>query len=159
RAALALVQPMSPGRQRNPLSPNWKALRSRLQSPGLGFSLSRLLHFCSARGVEPDAICGDTFQDFRLFLSNTLSEAPEKIFIRTAKAWRTAQAGVPEWPRLAVEVPNRRKNWTLGWERFPASLKLDFETWRDRLAGVDILDEMPFRPVRRRTLDTREWQV
>jgi integrase len=159
RAALALVQPISPGRQRNLLSPAWKRLADRLESRHVAVSLSRLLRFCSARGIDPDTVCNDTFEEFRLFLSDSLLSDPDKVFIQTARAWRVSQAKIENWPRISVEVPDRRNRWTFKWDRFPASLRRDFNIWRDRLAGRDILDEMPFRAARETTLATREWQV
>ena len=159
RAALALVQPVSPGRQRNVLSPAWKVLADRLETRSVGISLSRLLRFCSARDIDPATVCQGTFDEFRLFLSDTLLKDPDRVFLLTARAWRAAQAAVENWPRLRVAVPDRRNNWTLDWGSFPASLRQDFDVWRNRLAGQDLLDEMPFRPVRRTTLAIREWQV
>jgi integrase len=159
RAAVALVRPVSPGRLRSPLSPAWKALRDQLRSASLRLSLSRLLHFCSSGDIDPDKLCIEVFEAFHQFLSDSLTTDSEKIYVRTMKAWRAAQGEVPDWPQLAVEVPDRRKNWTLPWKSFAPSFSQDFGVWRDRLAGLDILDEGPSRPLRRRSVEHREWQV
>jgi integrase len=159
RAALALVQPMSPGRQRNVLSPAWKRLADQLESRRVACSLSRLLRFCSARGIDPDTVCDDTFEAFRLFLADTLLRDPDKVFIQAARAWGIAQKKIGDWPRFTIAVPDRRNHWTLEWNHFPASLHQDFNNWRDRLTGRDMLDEMPVRAVRETTLATREWQI
>jgi hypothetical protein len=118
-----------------------------------------LLRFCSARGIDPDTVCNDTFEEFRLFLSDTLLRDPDKVFVHTARAWRAAQAKIENWPCVSVAIPDRRNRWTFNWDHFPASLRQDFNIWRDRLAGRDIPDEMPFRAARETTLATREWQV
>jgi integrase len=118
-----------------------------------------LLRFCSARRIDPDTVCNDTFEEFRLFLSDTLLSDPDKVFIQTARAWRAAQAKIEIWPCVSVEVLDRRNRWTFKWNRFPASFRQDFNSWRDRLAGRDILDEMPFRAARETTLAAREWQI
>jgi integrase len=157
RAAIALVRPVSPGRQLNELSPAWKLLVDHL-GRGIRASLSRFLRFCSAHGIGPENVCQETFDQFRLFLSEALLPDLEKALIRTKRAWRAAQE-LESWPRLTVEVPDRSKKWTLTWESFPASLREDFNRWRDRLAGRDMLDEMPVRAVRGTTLRMREWQV
>ena len=39
---------------------------------------------------------------------------------------------------------------------FPSSLCEDCKAWCDRLAGRDLLDEAPFRPVRPKTVELRE---
>jgi hypothetical protein len=49
RTALALVQPISPGRHRNDLSPDWLALSNELGSRSDKIALSQVLHFCSTR--------------------------------------------------------------------------------------------------------------
>ena len=46
RTGLALVLPMSPGRNTNALSPSWDALSRQLQSRSVRTALSRLMHFC-----------------------------------------------------------------------------------------------------------------
>ena len=160
-AALGLVQPMSPGRQRNALSPAWSRLFEQLGSPDLMTSLSRFLRFCSARGIDPDNVYSETFNQFRLFLADTLLKKPGQVYARTVRAWRAAQAAIEDWPRLTVQGPERHNKWTLGWERFSPSLRQDFNVWRERLAGRELLafEEMPIRPVKPGTLARREWQV
>src|SRR4051794_36609824 len=54
--ALALVQPMAPGRHLSLLSPAWKALFARVPDRGQRARLSRLAHHCSAEGIGPDAV-------------------------------------------------------------------------------------------------------
>ena len=157
RAAIALVRPVSPGRQLNELSPAWKLLVDHL-GRGVRASLSRLLRFCSAHGIGPENVYQETFDQFRLFLSEVLLPDPEKALIRTKRAWRAAQE-LESWPRLTVEVPDRSEKWTLTWVSFPASLREDFNRWRDRLAGRDLLDETPYRAVGSTTLTIRESQV
>ena len=105
RAALALVQPMSPGRQRNALSPAWRKLWDQLGSRGLRWSLCRFVRFCSARRIDPDGVSDDTFTAFRLFLADTLLKEPGRVFAQAARAWRAAQAAIDDWPRFTVEVP------------------------------------------------------
>src|SRR5436190_13376188 len=67
RTALALVQPISPGQNRNDLSPEWAALSNDL-SRSDKIALSRVLHFLSARGIGPDAVTEETFDEFHLHL-------------------------------------------------------------------------------------------
>jgi hypothetical protein len=79
RAGLALVLPMSPGRNTNALSPSWDALSSQLQSPWVRTPLSRLMRFCSGTGIEPTAVSEVTFAEFRAHLDNTLKD-PDAVF-------------------------------------------------------------------------------
>lgn len=159
RAGLALVQPMSPGRHITPLSPLWKVLWRQLGFRLVKMALSRFVRFCSARGIEPAAVTEDTFAAFRIHLDASLLKSPDRIFAAMARGWRAAQAAVDSWPRVGITIPNRRRDWTLPWSSFPASLRQDTDTWRDRLAGCDPLAEGPVRIVRPGTVAYRERQI
>jgi hypothetical protein len=50
RTALALIQPLSPGRNRNDLLPEWLALSNKLESRSDQIVLSRLLRFARRAG-------------------------------------------------------------------------------------------------------------
>jgi integrase len=158
RTALALVQPISPGRNRNDLSPEWAGLSNDL-SRSDKIALSRVLRFLSARGIGPDAVTKETFDEYRLHLDQSLLKRPNQTFASTVKAWRRAEMTITGWPQIGPSVPDRRKNWVSAWERFPEPLHRDCQAWLDRLAGRDLLEEAPFRPVRPATLAHREWQI
>lgn len=113
RAGLAVVLPMSPGRHTNKLSPGWDALSRGLPSRRARTSLSRFMRFCSAAGIEPLAVSEATFSEFRSHLDNTLVEDPDAVFREMVRAWRSAQCAIPDWPRVEITVPDRRKRWTL----------------------------------------------
>jgi integrase len=158
RAGLAVVLPMSPGRNTNALSPSWDALSSQLQSRWVTTSLGRFMRFCSKAGTEPLAVGEATFAEFRTHLDNTLVKDPDAVFRKMVLAWRSAQHAVADWPRVEVTVLDRRKRWTLPWSTFPRSLKQDCDAWLNRLSGRDPL-EAPIRPVRASTVERREWQI
>jgi hypothetical protein len=80
RTALALIQPISPGRNRNDLSPEWLALWSKLASRSDKIALSRVLNFCSARGIGPNAVREGTFDEYRLHLDESLLRTPDETF-------------------------------------------------------------------------------
>ena len=159
RTALALVQPISPGRNRNDLLPEWLALSDKLGSRSEKIALSRVLRFLSARGIAPDAVTVETFDDYHRHLDGSLLKRPNQTFAMTVKAWRRAASAIEGWPPIDVEVPDRSRSWVSAWKRFPASLGRDCQAWCDRLAGRDLLDTAPFRPVRPATLAHREWQI
>ena len=64
RAALGLVRPMAPGRNANQPTPSWNALWGPLESKRVKTSLSRFVRFCSAAGIEPDAVTAAIFPSF-----------------------------------------------------------------------------------------------
>jgi integrase len=159
RAAIKLVMPVAPGRHLSPLSPAWKMLWGPLESQTLKTRLSRLFHFCSEKGIEPPDVDEATFAEFRQYLDTALLKNPAIVHRACLSAWNTALSTVPGWPDFSVSIPQRRDRWTLPWEVFPSSLREDMAHWLDRLAGHDLLAELPFRPVRPATLRSREYQI
>ena len=158
RAGLALVQPMMPGRHITPLSPGWKALWQQLPRK-IRRPLSRFARFCSVRSNEPEGVTDAVIAAFNAYLNDSLLKSPDKIFAAMACAWRAAQTTVDGWPQIAITIPNRRRDWTLPWSHFPASLQRDCASWCDRLAGCDPLAEGPVRIVRPGTVAHRERQI
>jgi integrase len=158
RTALTLVQPISPGRNRNDLSAEWAALSNNL-SRSDKIALSRVLRFLSARGIGPDAATEETFDEYRLHLDQSLLKRPNQTFASTVRAWRRAEMTIAGWPQIGPSVPDRRGYWVSGWDRFPEPFRGDCQAWLDRLAGRDLLEDAPFRPVRPATLAHREWQI
>jgi integrase len=150
---------MSPGRNTNPLTPAWDALWRPLGSRRVKISLSRFVRRCSAAGIEPEAVNETTFAEFRDHLDDALLKHPNETFAELVRAWRVAHQTVDGWPTVSITIPDRRKRWTLPWSAFPASLHEDCEAWLDRLAGRDLLEEVPFRPVRASTVERREQQI
>jgi hypothetical protein len=158
--ALALIQPMLPGRHRNPLLPSWTALHHQLVPRSQRIRVSRPLHWLSDRGITPETVTVDDLEAFAADLRNaSLSKHPEEIWRATASAWNRAQKIVPGWPAVTIDIPKRRQTYTLPWSAFEPSLKADVDRWLARLAGRDLLADVPFRPVRPETLACRERQL
>ena len=159
RKALGLVRPMAPGRNTNQLTPAWEALWRPLESRRFKIALSRFLRWCSAAGIEREAVTETTFVEFRDHLDDALLKHPDATFAELVRAWRVAQRTVEGWPRVDIVLPDRRDHWTLSWSAFPASLREDCNAWLDRLAGRDLFEDAPFRPVRPNTVKHREQQI
>jgi hypothetical protein len=159
RAGIALLHPVLPVRSRQRLTDRWAALYGQLNSRWTKLKLSRFLRFCSSQGVEPAAVVESTFAAFREHLDEKFLHDPDKIYAALVDGWRAAQTAVDSWPQLRITIPSRRNEWTFAWERFPASLQQECMAWCDRLAGRDLLDEAPFRPVKPTTVKRREWQI
>jgi integrase len=118
-----------------------------------------VLRFCSARGIGPSAVAKETFDDYHSHLDHSLLKRPDQTFAMTVRAWRRAEITIAGWPQIGVAVPDRRRQWVSGWDRFPEPFYQDCQAWCDRLAGRDLLEDAPFRPVRPTTLAHREWQI
>jgi site-specific recombinase XerD len=158
--ALALIRPMLPGRHRQPLLPGWAALHGQLFPRSQRIRVSRILHWLSDRGITPETVTESDLEAFAADLRNaSLSKRPEEIWRATAWAWNRAQRIVPGWPAVTIDIPKRRQTYTLRWSAFEPSLKAEADRWLARLAGRDLLADVPFRPVRPETLACRERQL
>ena len=158
QASLMLVQSMAPGRHLNKLSPAWQRLADQLPSDSMKRSVSRLMRFCSARGIEPEAITEETFQLLEEHLNDSL-KISRHVLSMTASGWRKAQDAVKDWPKAKFEILARQKRWTLPFAAFPASFADDCERWLRKLAGADLIEETSPRPVCVATLALRQRQV
>jgi hypothetical protein len=146
-------------RSRQRLTDRWAALYAQVDSRWTKLKLSRFLRFCSSQGVEPAAVAESTFAAFRQHLDDKFLHDPDKVYAALVDGWRAAQTAVDSWPQLRITIPSRRNEWTFAWERFPASLQQECMVWCDRLAGSDLLEEAPFRPVKPSTVKRREWHI
>ena len=150
---------MAPGRNTNPLTPAWDALLRQLASRRLKISLSRFARWCSAAGNEPEAVTETTFLEFRDHLDDALLKHPDSSFAELVRAWRVGQNTVEGWPTVTFTVADRRVRWVLPWSAFPPSFREDCDGWLSRLAGRDLFEDAPFRPVRPSTVKRREQQI
>lgn len=159
RKALGLVRPMAPGRNTNQLTPAWDALWRALASRRFKIALSRFARRCSAAGIEPEAVTETTFLEFRDHLDDALLKHPDATFAELVRAWKVGQKTVESWPTVTVTVADRRVRWVLPSSAFPPSFREDYDSWLDRLAGRDLFEDAPFRPVRPSTVERREQQI
>jgi hypothetical protein len=160
RATLALTRPMLPGRQLQPLSPDWQVLYDRLTSRQRRMRLSRLLRYFSARGIEPGMVTeahGELF--VKALKEETLLKDPEATWREIVWAWNRSREEVSGWPEITFAFKSRRKTYSLPWTTFPPSLKADADLYLDRLAGTDLTEDVPFRPVRPATRYLRQRQL
>jgi integrase len=156
--AVGRIVPTSPGRRTNRLDPAWQALadaskrhfKQRVRTSGL-------MHFCSARGIPPEAVDQPTFEAFREDLAQTLRKDPAEAYRETVVAWNKAVDTVPGWPGFKAVRPSRRKTWTLPWSEFPL-LHPGREVWLQQLANRDPVDDGPrsqeLRPSTIKSMDT-----
>jgi integrase len=157
--ALALTRPMLPNRHPNVLSPAWQALHQRLPTKSCRTRLSRLLHWLSCRGIEPVGVSRAHLEEFAGELCRSMVSNPAQRWREAAWTWNRARRTVPAWPAITASIPNRRKDYSLPWTTFPPSLKADADLFLARIAGNDLLEDLPFKPVRPETRRLREVQL
>ena len=149
-----------PGRSLHPLTPAWAALEALLPDRYFKAALSRLMHFCSAQGIAPDAVDQEVFDRFgAAIMSDSFIRNQRVAHQNAARLWNRAVATLPGWPQAAVVQPRYGKRYVLPLAAFPASFQAEAEAWLRRLAGEGDLDEGPVRPLRPRSLEQRRFYL
>jgi integrase len=149
-----------PAHYRGPLTPNWAAHRDKLPERALGMRLSRLFHFCSVEGIEPEAVNDAVLADFHnAIVAEGIVRNPADVWSRTAKAWNRAARLIPEWPQQRLTVPLRRRLFSSPWSAFPQSLEADVEAYLRRAAGADLLDDHFTHAQSPATIRTRRYEL
>jgi integrase len=150
-----------PGRYQAPYTPEWNKLWLLLPpKSALAVQLTRLFHYCSANGIQPEDMNDEVLRQFYEALTEeSLVENPYEAYRGAAKSWNNAVAQIPGWPGRPVNVPSKRAEpFSLAWTVFPATLREQVEAHLASLAGVD-LDSDFTRPMRPATIDTRRKQL
>jgi len=90
---------------------------------------------------------------------DALMKEPREVHRVTCLYWNEAVAAIPAWPKRSVTVPSYVRTYSLPWDAFPSSLKLEVESYIERLSGSDLLADLDFRPLRPSSLRSRAYQL
>jgi integrase len=135
RRALRLAgYTITPARHTTPLSPDWAALRTRLDDLHLRRQLSRFMHVASEQGWPPSEINDTHVLRFRQLLTSTcLKSKVDKTVRGTFKAWNAAVDTIEGWPSLRLEA-GHSSDWSYvrPWNEFPATFRKDVESFVNR---------------------------
>ena len=144
-------------RPTNDLPAVWAHMKDRLPAQTLRRRLSRLIDFCAAGGIPPDAVTADTMASFHRHLeASPRVKVPKKAMRAACTAWNEAARTVPGWPATTVPVPSWSKTYKLADGVLPESFEADLARLYRRLSVVDLLDEnAPRKPLRPATLATK----
>jgi integrase len=142
-------------------SPAWQELWEKLPpSTAISFQLSRLFHYASAQGSQPDEINDEAIDNFYLALmKESIVRNPREIHRGAIESWNNATERIPGWPQQRLSFRSRRQFFSLSWNEFPPSLEVDVEVYLRRAAGLDLSDHHFTSPQRPRTLQTRRAQL
>ena len=159
RRAFRLTRAMRPGRERQPLPPNWQALFNRVPNDTRRMRLMRPLKYFSERGIGPEMVTrehADTF--LKTIREGSLLKNPETDSHEIAHCWNRCLEEVPGWPSVTLNIVSRQVFYTLSWTAFPSGLKAEIDSYLDRLTATEFADDVPIRPIREATRHLRERQ-
>lgn len=149
RALVLAGLPVEPLRLAAPLSVAWADLMARLSSPNDSNALTRFSQWCSQRGIEPGAVNDEVLAAYRdALLNRSFVKNAEKLVQNLTRSWNRSVDVVSGWPKAELTVVSRRQVFILQVDTFPESFQKDLDAWCERLAGSDLLDEQPFKPLR-----------
>lgn len=130
------------------LTPEWRDLRSAINDTRLLRGLSRLMHFCSGRGIPPQEVCDVVVDELLAYLRNeTFHKKPETVHRDSCVLWNRAIEEVPGWPKRRLAVPSNRRMIRIPWEEFPRSLIDEVCRLDAHWAAESLLDGDPDAPV------------
>ena len=152
--------PSMPGRYREPLAPEWEALRARLPDRRFRSALSSLISYCSVHGIGPADITVETFAQFGAELeTSSIKRDPGGVYRDSCKLWNKASENIPGWQKLQVPVPDRRRHFAFGLHAFPPSFQADVDRFLSQRANPDVFDDNYAKPVRPLTNSTRRQNI
>jgi integrase len=150
-----------PGRYLAPLGPQWRKLWPLLpKDSALAVQLSRLFHYCTANGIQPEDLDDEVMRRFYDALRDeSLVQDPYGIYRGAPKSWNNAITRFAGWPGTLLAVPSKRGEvFSLPWADFPASLHSQIETHLASMGAIN-LDSDFHRPMRAATIKARRRQL
>ena len=145
-----------------PLIAEWQHLWDIAECAGsLRRYLSRLMHFCSAQGILPEAVDDAVANRFlEALIDESFVKNPIKTHRDICKLWNRAVKEVPGWPITELTVPRYKKTYTTPLEAFPKSFRDEVDSYFDQCAGKDILDDLgPSKPMKPKTIQSRRYRL
>ena len=109
---------------------DWEGLRQRLVDRRRRTSLSSLMRYCSAGGIDPGAVDEGVIDSFMMYRAETTALATDAAARRAiARAWNSCVGSVEGWPsQLLVEPPVKTAEGP-AWEDFPVGLRKDIDDY------------------------------
>lgn len=150
---------------RLPLPPAWQGLYDIMPSKRVRIGLSRFVHDCSARGIDPDAVTEATIDEFCSAVAAGSLKTERQIRRLTRdipRLWNEARTACPAWPQQAIAVPDRRRHsrFRQNLASLPGTLSADLDAWLGWCAVPDPLDaDARHRRLAPRTIALRREQI
>lgn len=157
--ALELKTELMPSVQKNPISADWQVLIADLPKAGR-HRLGALLRYLSAKSIGPADLTFAHLEEFHVAITtNRLRRSPERTWDLIAWYWNGLVAKMPRWPQVVIPREDKRVRYIRGWDAFPASFEADVRAYLKVLAGTEISEDGPVRPLRPVSLAEREYQL
>ena len=145
-----------------PFSTEWQTLWDEALCAGrLRRYVSRLMHYCSARGIRPGAVDDAVSEDLlRALIDESFVDNPARTHKSILRTWNKLVNQLPSWPQVKLTITNDRDDYTITLDQFPQSFRDEIDAMARQWAGEDILDDFgPDKPLAPRTIKTRLYRL
>jgi integrase len=121
------------------LTSGWRTLMPDLPSQRMRLGISRLARWCSAKGIEPEAVNDLILADFIAAVrAGTLHRKPNDLYRSISKIWNEIGQFLPARKLQRVSAPSFRKPARrLDWSVLPQSFRDDLDAYGSWSAGSD----------------------
>ena len=100
------------------------------------------------------------FERFRAALLNeSFVREPKQVYRKACMLWNEASRTIRGWPRLEVQIPSEKVQYSFDWGQFPPSLLEDLEAYIQHLGNEDPFADDYLSPLRSATIANRRKQI
>lgn len=157
RALRELGVEITQGRDETPFSPAWAALLEQVSSPKSKIGVSRFVRFLTRKGVEPNNLEPQHFEDYLKELRCSSVRANVDASYRQAvKHWRLCGVAVENWPTIESHPLLKGNGFSLSWDLFPIKFVAEVEEFLASKRDPDPLSDGYTRRVRADTDNGRK---
>jgi site-specific recombinase XerD len=145
-----------------PLSVEWQALWDSAACAGrLRVYVSRLMHYCSARGIQPDQVDDGVADQLRqALIDESFVDDPIRTHKGILRTWNKLADRVPAWPQSTLTIPSDRQDYSIPLDQFPQSFRDEVTALVEQWEAKDILDDTgPIKPLKPRTIKSRLYRL
>ena len=131
RQGLALLDVgVIPARSKTGLLPGWRLLLDDPDAAPFRRGLARFSKYCSALGIEPQAVDQAVYDIFYSELEeHGLMRCPRESHQAAGHAWNKARIAVIGWPQAELAIQDFRVNRSMDWSGFPESFVVDVDAY------------------------------
>jgi integrase len=134
------------------LSTEWQSLLDITSIQYIRCGLSRFGRWCSSRGIVPEKVTRETFEDYEEDLRRgTPFKNPREQMHVARRAWNKAAKHASGWPQVYVPSPEDTRCYALPWSQFPAGLQQEVMKYLHGRSAPALLDD-DHRAVKPRTV-------
>src|SRR6266446_1759475 len=138
KQALRTVGVLASTRTKATLSPEWAALRDRIDDPYAKDCLVRFFRLCSASGVAPEHVDDAVVVRFLQALKDeNLTSKPEVSVQSAIRLWNRMVDQVHGWPQVRLTPLRRREFYSLRPDQLHRDLAADIERYFSIMSGTD----------------------